>query len=68
MPPFASQVLDEFVDRVYEQVQSAVSGSAPLDLGWLYVEPDSCTQILASLKWWREEGKTRLTFDEMLPV
>ncbi|KAF9055350.1 hypothetical protein BDZ89DRAFT_1055943 [Hymenopellis radicata] len=68
MPPLAGRILDEMVERVSDQVSAAVANDKPLDIGWLYIEPHSCKQILQSLKWWRTDGKTAVTYEKMIPI
>lgn len=67
MPPLAARILDEMVERVYQQLSHAVQTGSALDVGWLYVQPDSCRVILDRLDWWRTDGKTAVDFEDMIP-
>lgn len=68
MPPAAYRVLERILAHVCDIVGEASTNGDAVDLEWLYIEPKTTQEIAKKLDWWKGEGKTATSFDEMLPT
>jgi hypothetical protein len=67
MPPYVHGILEKTLDRVCDMVKNAVNQGEAVDLKWLYVEPKTVREMDRRLTWWKQEGKTAVSFDAILP-